>query len=70
MAEYDHIPGLREQLTREPKELPRLIIDPSIKELSDIEALMAPEVSTQNILDKLRLECYDPHPNIKFKVAV
>lgn len=70
MAEYDHIPGLQEQILREPKDLPRLIIDPSIKELSDIEALMAPEVSTQDILEKLKLEGYDPHPTIKFKVAV
>lgn len=70
MAEYDHIPGLQEQILRKPKDLPKLIIDPSIKELSDIEELMAPEVSTQDILDKLKLEGYDPHPTIKFKVAV
>jgi len=70
MAEYDHIPGLQEQILREPKDLPRLVIDPSIKELSDIEALMAPKVSTQSILDKLKLKGYDPHPAIKFKVAI
>ena len=26
LAEYDHVPGLREQLTREPRPLPRLVI--------------------------------------------
>jgi thymidylate synthase len=70
MTEYDHIPGLKKQIAREPKELPRLVIDPSIKELSDIETLMTPEVSTKDILGKLKLEGYDPHPTIKFKVAV
>lgn len=69
-AEYDHLPGLREQLLREPRTLPRITIDPSIKELSDIEALMKPDVSTSAILEKFRLEGYDPHPAIKFKVAV
>lgn len=70
MGEYDHVPGLREQLTRKPRELPILKIDPSIKELSDIEALMKPGVSTEEILEKFKLEGYDPHPAIKFKVAV
>lgn len=70
MAEYDHIPGLQEQIAREPKELPQLFIDSSIKELSDIEALISSEASTQDILDKLFLDNYNPHPTIKFKVAV
>ena len=69
-SEYDHWPGLEEQLTRKPRELPELIIDPSIKELEDIEALMAPEVTTEEILGKFKLEGYDPHPAIRFKVAV
>ena len=30
-AEYDHLPGLKEQIGREPRKLPRLTIDPSIK---------------------------------------
>lgn len=70
MAEYDHIPGLREQLGREPRPLPKLTIDPSIKSLEDIEALMDPSVTTEEILGKFKLEGYDPHPAIKFKVAV
>lgn len=70
MAEYDQIPGLKEQAERPVRQLPRLIIDPAIKELSDIEALMGPEVTTQQILDAFKLDGYDPHPAIPFKVAV
>lgn len=70
MAEYNHIPGLKEQREREPRELPTLTIDPSIKELSDIEALMGKDVSTEDILAKFKLDGYSPHPAIKFKVAV
>lgn len=70
MAELDHVPGLKTQLERAPRTLPRLKIDPSIKELSDIEALMGPDVSTEKILEMFKLEGYEPHPAIKFKVAV
>jgi len=70
MEEYDHMPGLSEQLRRTPKKVPNVVIDPSIKELSDIEALMAPDVSTGQILEKFQLVGYDPAPGIKFKVAV
>jgi thymidylate synthase len=69
-AEYDHIPGLLEQLERPERELPRLIIDDSIRSLKDIEALLDPKVTTEEIMGKFRLEGYDPHPKIKFKVAV
>ncbi len=69
-AEYDHIPGLKEQAERECGPLPRVIIDPAIKELGHIEALMKPEVSTEQILAAFRLEGYDPQPAIRFKVAV
>ena len=56
MAEYDHVPGLREQLTREPRPLPKLVIaDKPFDELT---------------YDDFTLEGYDPHGPIKFKVAV
>ena len=56
MEEYDHIPGLRDQLTREPHPLPRLIIaDKPFNELR---------------FEDFRIEGYNPHPKIKFKVAV
>ena len=70
MEEFDHMPGLSEQLQRTPKKVPNVVIDPSIKELSDIEALMAPSVSTGQILEKFQLVGYEPHPAIPFKVAV
>ncbi len=68
MAEYDHVPGLVEQLGREPRPLPRLTIDPAIRELDDIRDLL--EADTDTLLDKFRLDGYAPHPAINFKVAV
>lgn len=70
MAEYDHIPALKEQLERGPRPLPRLVIDPSIKELADVEKLMAPSVSTEEILGRFKLIDYNPWPALKGKVAV
>ena len=55
-AEYDHIPGLRQQLQREPGPLPRLII--AQKPLSELK------------FEDFRVEGYRPQPRIKFKVAV
>lgn len=56
MADYDHIPGLREQLTREPRPLPRLVI--------------AKKPVDQLRFEDFQLADYHPHPKIKFKVAV
>jgi thymidylate synthase len=66
-AEFDHIPGLRTQLTRTPRKLPRLVIDPSIKSLDDITPLL--EASTEELLQKFRLEGYDPYEALNFKVV-
>lgn len=68
LAEYDHIPGLKQQLERAPRPLPALEIDPSIQSLEDIEPLLS--LSTEQIMDKFKLHGYDPHPAITFKVAV
>jgi len=68
MAEYDHIPGLKEQLEREPRPLPGLEIDSSIQSLEDIEPLLL--LDTGEILDKFKLTHYNPYPAITFKVAV
>ncbi len=68
MADYDHVPGLKEQLGREPRSLPRLTISPAVRGLADVEALMREDTAT--ILDHFQLSGYDPHPAIKFKVAV
>ena len=56
LAEYDHVPGLREQLKREPKPLPRLVI--------------AKKPFDQLQFEDFQLLDYNPHPKIKFKVAV
>lgn len=56
MAEYDHVPGLCEQLKREPRPLPRLII--AKKPFNKLQ------------FEDFKLEGYNPHPKIKFKVAV
>ncbi len=68
MAKYDHIPGLKQQLKREPRQLPKIEIDSCIQSLEDIEALLA--YDTDQIMDKFRLHGYNPHSSINFKVAV
>jgi len=68
MSEYDHIPGLKEQIKRVPRPLPTLEIDPSIRSLDDIEPLLS--LSTEEIMSKFTLHNYTPHPAIQFKVAV
>ena len=68
MEEYDHIPGLKEQLNRNVRELPSLVIDPSIKTLDDVMDLL--DADTDTILSKFKLEDYRPEPFIPFKVAV
>lgn len=68
MAEYDHIPGLRKQLTRAPRALPTLTISDKIRELADINALL--ELDTAEIMTYFPLEAYEPYPALKFKVAV
>ena len=54
--EYDHVPGLREQLTREPRPLPKLVI--AKKPFHELK------------FEDFKIEGYHPHPRIKFKVAV
>lgn len=68
MAEYDHVPGLCEQLNREPRVRPQLEIDASIRSLDDVRAVL--DADTGEILNRFRLLHYDPYPPIKFKVAV
>ena len=68
MEEYDHIPGLKEQLNRNVRKLPSLVIDSSIKTLDDVMNLI--DMDTDTILSKFKLEDYSPEPFIPFKVAV
>ncbi len=55
-ANYDHLPGLREQLEREPRPLPQLTI--AKKPLDELT------------FEDFQLTGYDPHPVIDFAVAV
>ena len=68
MTEYDHVPGLCEQLQREPRARPQLEIDASIRSLDDVRAVL--DADTEEILNRFRLSQYDPYPPISFKVAV
>ena len=67
-SEYDHVPGLQNQISRPPKKLPKLTISPDIKTLADVTAVL--EMDTHEILDMFQLSGYDPHPAIQFRVAV
>tara|TARA_B100001964_G_scaffold89560_2_gene100631 strand:- start:12690 stop:13568 length:879 start_codon:yes stop_codon:yes gene_type:complete len=68
MAEYDHVPGLREQLLREPRPRPQLTINPALTTLDDVLALCNADL--ESILAAFRIDGYDPQPAIAFKVAV
>jgi len=52
----NHIDGMKEQLTREPRARP--ILEIADKKLDDL------------IFEDFTLENYEPHPSIKFEVAV
>lgn len=68
MAEYDHVPGLKLQLERAPRPLPKLSIEPSLRSLKDIDRLLVAD--TAALMQSFVLEGYAPHPPISFKVAV
>jgi len=70
MAEYDHVPALTEQIAREPRALPTLKIDESVRCLDDLEHIVKSDMSTEQIMDLFKLEGYDPWPAVKMKVAV
>ncbi len=54
----DHFEQVREQLSRTPRRLPRMIINPEVKSIFDFK------------FDDFTLEGYDPLPHIKAKVSV
>lgn len=55
----NHADGVREQLSREPRKLPTLVIDDAVASLDGIQ------------VDQIRLEGYHPHPAIRgMEVAV
>ncbi len=54
----NHVEQAKLQLGREPRPLPRLVLDPSVRDLREFQ------------FEHVRLEGYDPHPAIKAPVAV
>lgn len=70
MAEYDHVPGLVEQINREYDHSPILTISDEIQCLEDVMALLDVTVTSEEIMSKFQLSGYRPKPAIRFKVAV
>ncbi|KAB2333578.1 thymidylate synthase [Bacillus mesophilum] len=54
----NHLEQVRLQLSREPKELPRMVINPDVKDIFSYS------------YEDFTLEAYDPHPHIKGVVSV
>jgi thymidylate synthase len=54
----NHLDQAREQLSREPRPLPTMRIDPSVRDIFDFR------------FEHFTLEGYDPHPHIRAPVAV
>ncbi len=54
----DHLDQARLQLTREPRPLPRMVINPAVDSIFDFQ------------YSDFTLEGYDPHPHIKAQVSV
>jgi thymidylate synthase len=54
----NHMEQTRQLLSREPRRLPRLVLDPSVTSLFDFR------------FDHIAIEDYDPHPAIRAPVAV
>jgi thymidylate synthase len=54
----DHIEQMKLQLSREPRKLPTMKINPEVKNIFDFK------------FEDFELEGYDPHPHIAGKVSV
>ena len=54
----NHLDQAREQLSREPRPLPRLVLDPSVTAIDGFD------------LEHVLIQDYDPHPAIKAPIAI
>jgi thymidylate synthase len=54
----NHVEGAREQITREPLPLPRMRLNPEVRDIFEFE------------YEDFTIEGYEAHPHIKFKIAV
>ena len=55
---HNHLEQARLQLTREPRPLPKMVLNPDVKNIFDFK------------YEDFTLENYDPHPHIKAEVSV
>jgi thymidylate synthase len=65
----NHEGGLNVQLGREPRELPEIWICPELKTIDDLDELIQ-DGTTEDISNCFQMRNYNPHPFIKFEVAV
>ncbi len=54
----NHVEQAREQLSREPRELPHMLLNPDVESIFDFR------------FEDFTLISYDPHPHIKAPIAV